>query len=168
MFLDQLVVSPMADGFTWYLMHAFRYNSVAVPDRFETDFASIPFPIDIFLPRWSNYGPAAVIHDWLYWEQTVTRRQADHTFLEAMRTLRVSRLKRTILWLGVRLGGWLAWWENARLKRSGYTRLRPPGAAWPAMPDWQRFRVRSISSWKWGQHRRNMDVQQAPPTPRTP
>jgi hypothetical protein len=164
-FLDQLVVSPLADGYTWYLIQTFRYDrdaasTIAVPERFETDFASIPFPLDALLPKWSNYGPAAVVHDWLYWDQPLSRGQADGVFNEAMVTLKVSWLKRNVLWLGVRLFGWWPWAENARLRRSGVSRLRPPGAGWPAMPTWQRFRLRSVGTWRPGQQR--------PAAPRTP
>ena len=153
-FLDRLIVSPMADGFTWYLEEGFRYRSLVDPNpgtitvvqRFETDFASIPSPLTVLLPKWSVYGPAAVVHDWLYWEQTKKRAEADAVFLEAMNTLNVPVWKRLALFAGVRIfGGW-AWWENKRLKLLGVTRMRPPRATWPAFPTWHRNRV-SLASW---------------------
>lgn len=169
-FLDGLVVSPLSDGRTWYLTQAFRYeraaaDTITVPDRFETDFASIPFPISAVLPSWNTYGPAAVVHDWLYWDQPMPRHAADHVFLDAMTTLEVGALTRTLLFLGVYLFGFVAWWQNQRIKREGHARLRPPGVAWPATPTWHRFRLFSPTTWR---PRRSPDAQQAPAAPRTP
>lgn len=158
-FLDRLVVSPLADGYTWYLDREFRYQTgpaddprtLSVPKRFETDFASVPSLLTVVLPKWGVYGPAAVVHDWLYWEQAGRRAAADGVFLEAMRILRVGALKRTVLYLGVRWFGWWAWAENASLKRRGVTRMRPEDATWPALPTWRRLRL-SPRAWlaRWG------------------
>jgi hypothetical protein len=147
-FLQRVIVTPLADGDTWYLDDNFQYEStilgadrpVTVPKGFETDFASIPSPITIVLPKWSDYGPAAIIHDWLYWSQSIQRRDADNVFLEAMQALNVSPIKQRIIYLGVRIFGRWAWWENGRLKARSVSRMRPPNATWPALPSWHRTR----------------------------
>jgi hypothetical protein len=153
-FLNRIVVSPLADGYTWYLDAVFQFQSVhpslmhpiTTPKGFETDFASIPSPLTIILPKWSVYGPAAIIHDWLYWTQSVSRKDADNVLLEAMRDLRVNLVKQTMIYIGVRAFGWWAWWENKRLKDRGVSRMRPPNATWPSSPNWHRFRL-SPGAW---------------------
>ena len=144
----------MADGFTWYLDEQFRYRTlmgphdgvIRVAKGFETDFASIPSPLTIVLPKWSVYGPAAVVHDWLYWVQNGDREDADSVFLEAMNVLGVEAWKRKILYLAVRIFGGVAWRGNRKLRAQGVTRMRPTGSAWPAFPTWHRRRF-SVASW---------------------
>ncbi len=86
-----------------------------VPQGFCTDFASVPRVL------WSlvgnpvgRYAAAAVLHDWLYATAPVDRARADALFLEAMGVLGVRWSQRWALYLGVRLGGWLAWRRHRR------------------------------------------------------
>jgi hypothetical protein len=126
-FTNALVVSPLADGRTWYLREPFVYdigakdsgNQVQVPAQFLTDFASVPRPLWWLFPPWGRYGNAAVVHDYLYWEQSRRRAEADVIFLEAMGVLGVSASTRYTLYLAVRAGGWWGWWRVRRLKRQG-------------------------------------------------
>ena len=121
-FTNILVVSPLADGKSWYLRESFGYsvgseNSedlIDVPLGFMTDFASVPRPLWWIFPRWGRYGNAAVIHDYLYWIRIRSRKESDNIFLEAMRVLQVGFVTRTLLYLGVRIGGWAAWWGSKR------------------------------------------------------
>ena len=91
-FTDILLVSPLADGKTWVIMRNFAYevgtegsgDVIDVTIGFQTDFATIPRPFWVILPKWGRYGNASVIHDWLYWTQARPRREADAIFLEAM------------------------------------------------------------------------------------
>lgn len=136
-FLDQLVVSPLADGLQWALMADFRYQDdwiIEVPKGFVTDFASIPQQLWSILPPWQRYGAAAVVHDWLYWDQTHTREQADNVLKDAMTALGVHDATISQIYNAVRLFGDSAWTKNAALKASGYTRQArldpdPPYAA---------------------------------------
>ncbi len=96
-FTDVLLVSPLADGKTWVIQRPFRYDvgaegssdTIAVPVGFRTDFATVPRLLWVVLPKWGRYGNATVIHDYLYWMQERTRREADCIFLEAMGVLGV-------------------------------------------------------------------------------
>jgi hypothetical protein len=158
-FLSPLVVSPISDGVTWFLCRPFFYlaangRTIEVPERFLTDFASIPSLLTPVLPRWSRYGPGAVLHDAAYWWQTGSRREADDLFWETMTALNVTGWKRLALFWGVRLGGWWAWHENARMRARGITRMQPHGARWPAEPTFERFRWTRLSSWRPGLDRR--------------
>ena len=67
-------------------------------------------------PRWGKYGNAAVIHDWMYWDQSRKRQEADQIFLEGMGVLEVPNWKRHIIYYAVRWFGWLAWSSNQRKK----------------------------------------------------
>ena len=113
-FTESLVVTPKPDGKTWIILSDFGYevgeegsgDVIGVPIGFHTDFASIPRPLWAIFPRWGKYGNAAVIHDFLYWEQDRTRVESDRVFLEAMRVLNVSFFIRKLIYYAVRLFGW--------------------------------------------------------------
>lgn len=82
-----------------------------VPKGFVTDFATVPFPFTLVVPRSGGHNPAAVLHDWLYVTTPIKRREIDLIFVNAMRArpLRVFIPKAGIMWLAVRVGGWFAW-----------------------------------------------------------
>lgn len=121
-FTDELLVSPLSDGRTWVICSDFGYDvgeegsgdTIDVPVGFKTDFASVPRLLWSIMPRWGRYGNAAVIHDFLYWQQERTRAEADMIFLEAMFVLKVTRFKRFLIYYAVRLFGWIAWGRNRR------------------------------------------------------
>jgi hypothetical protein len=58
-----------------------------------------------------------------------------------MKVLNVAFLTRAIIYFGVRIGGWFAWWENNRLKARGVKRMRPADETWPTSPNWYRIRI---------------------------
>ena len=74
-FTEALVVTPLADGNSWIIYKDFFYDvgvensgdRIQVDLGFVTDFASVPRILWWALPKWSVYGNASVIHDWLYW-----------------------------------------------------------------------------------------------------
>jgi hypothetical protein len=82
---------------------------ITVPAGFKTDLASIPRVLWNVLPPVGSYDAAAVVHDYLYQHNGVTRRQADDILHEAMGVLGVSSAVREAIYLGVRLGGWVTW-----------------------------------------------------------
>ena len=132
-------VSPYPDGVTWWLRRPLIYyrhpESIRIPRGFETDFASVPRLLQSVFPRWARYGPASVVHDWLYWNQQTTRAEADAIFLEAMVYLGVGKVTRWLLHLAVRGFGHLAWTDNVRIAKLGYSRVRT--VASPAQPTWK-------------------------------
>lgn len=134
-FLDELSVTPLADGIQWRINEHFRYESdlmlgaqLLIPARFVTDFASVPQSLWAEFPPWQRYGAAAVVHDWLYWAQIGTRDAADLILREAMTVLGVPILPIDAIYAAVRLGGSGAWTHNAQLKASGYTRQASPAS----------------------------------------
>ena len=71
-------------------LNAYGYH---VPVGFETDFTSIPRIFWRVLPPWSWYSPAAILHDWLYLVNGLTRKQTDDLFKEHIKALRLQYLK---------------------------------------------------------------------------
>ncbi len=131
-FTTALVVSPLSDGKSWVVLDDFKYHvgtensgdCVIASKGFATDFASVPRVFWWIIPRWGKYGNAAVIHDWLYWEQVKRdRKEADLILLEAMGVLGVSKWKKTLIYHAVRWFGWIAWFRNAADKDAGFNRV---------------------------------------------
>lgn len=126
-FTESLVVTPRPDGKTWVILSDFGYavgseesnDVINVPIWNFTDFASVPRILWIVLPRWGKYGNAAVIHDWLYWDQSRTRKEADEIFLEGMGVLEVGAWTKYAMYWAVRAFGWYAWSKNAKKKAAG-------------------------------------------------
>lgn len=114
----QLVVVPTDDGRRWKLKEDLIYKgsreTFTIPAGFETDFASVPRIFWSVLPPHGVYSRAAVLHDWLYIEQPVSRKDADGLFRRSMKELGVGYLKRTVMWLAVRTFGAKAWNRNSK------------------------------------------------------
>jgi hypothetical protein len=116
-FLEPLILKDNdSDKFT--LMESFSYSIgcldsdiiITVPKGFVTDFGSIPGFLWFVLPKLGKYNKAAVVHDYLYQmvrEKRFSRVVADSIFLEAMGVLEVPKWKRFVVYLGVRLFGWI-------------------------------------------------------------
>lgn len=99
------------DDGAWKLGKPLSYSSrvarrvITVPAGFRTDLASVPrLPVVYWLCGGRANKPA-VVHDFLYTEGVVARRIADAVFLEAMSVVGVPIMYRTLMWVGVRLGG---------------------------------------------------------------
>jgi hypothetical protein len=104
------------DGETWLLLSPFAYAPkdgapFYVQQGFVTDFASIPTrTLRGWLPPTGPYGPAAVIHDYLYqFPVELSRGDCDRIFNEAMKDLKVPGFTRRLVYAGVRAGGWATW-----------------------------------------------------------
>ena len=123
-FTTQLKVEPLPDGRKWKLLEDFEYYLgdktngmiIKVPKGFITDFASVPRLFWVILPPWERYGKAAVLHDYLYQSQKFIRLMCDAIFFEAMTVLKVPKWKKYLLYLGVRVGGWVPFKRYGRKK----------------------------------------------------
>ncbi|HEY96556.1 MAG TPA: DUF1353 domain-containing protein [Dehalococcoidia bacterium] len=130
-FTEVLTVSPLSDGRTWVTRKDFGYdigeegsgNTIDVPIGFMTDFASVPRFLWMIIPRWGKYGNAAIIHDYLYWEQKRSRKEADDVFLEAMGVLGVSPSTKWVMHKAVRVFGGFAWRGNTGRRKKGLSRV---------------------------------------------
>lgn len=107
------------DGRTDTLTEPFIYHRptgepIIVPEGFTTDYASIPrFFWRILPPRGDGsgavYGPAAVIHDYLYQSHAKSKADSDLIFYEAMEALEVAFWRRAVMYRGVYWFGGRAW-----------------------------------------------------------
>ena len=85
-------------------------RTIVVPAGFVTDFASIQVLHNAFLfvlfALVSGYGNyAATVHDFLYSEGQVSRKEADAILYRALRAEGVARWRAWLFWAGVRIGG---------------------------------------------------------------
>jgi hypothetical protein len=142
-----LGVTRFADAM-WYLTREISWSpnpgvalpSVTVPVGFVTDFASIPRALWSLLPRDGDYVWAAVVHDYLYWEQKTSKADADSVFNAAMEDYKIPTLERIAIYEGVSWGGQSSWDENARLKKAGEKRILKLFPAEPTISwaDWKK------------------------------
>lgn len=127
-FRTRLVVEFTDDG-RFVVEQPFEFLSevaeavIRVPAGMETDFASIPIGLRNLLSPTGRYGKSAVVHDLLYRSGLVggrrtTRKEADQVLLEGMQVLNVPRWQQALIYGGIRMGGWLAWWRYRRAERS--------------------------------------------------
>lgn len=86
-------------------------REIVVPIGFITDYASVPRIVGAYLLFGDKGKRAAVIHDWLYSGgiKGISREMADKIFLEALEATGYWRSTRWPMYLGVRVGGWVAW-----------------------------------------------------------
>ena len=116
------------------------YQPVRVPIGFVTDFASIPRVFWSLLRPDGTYSYAAVIHDYLYWEQYLSRETSDSIFRFCMEDFRIDANVVQAVYAGVRVGGGFAWDDNAKRKAAGERRVlkrfpTDPRVSWD---DWKR------------------------------
>lgn len=113
MFLTPLRLEAVIDKpETWTLLSDLVWHGatrIVVPAGFVTDLASIPRMLRWLLQQNGNSRRAAVLHDFLYATQPVTRAEADSIFRAALKAERVIGIGRGLYWAGVRVGGWLPW-----------------------------------------------------------
>jgi hypothetical protein len=98
-------------------------TKIVVPKGFVTDFASVPRIFWPILPPDDEYLLAAIVHDWLYWQQLGTKPQADAYLKAGMEELGVTSWKITAVFQGVARLGDSSWKGNSDLKKSGEKRL---------------------------------------------
>jgi hypothetical protein len=96
---------------------------VEVPTGFVTDFASVPRLFWTALPPDGDYTYAAILHDYLYWNQATDKATADLVLKAAMEDFGVPAAQAFAVYNGVKLGGQSAWDGNAALKVSGEKRI---------------------------------------------
>ena len=141
-------MTPFADGENSILNENLEYRvgdtkfTIVVPKGFVTDFASTPRAIWAVLPPAAAYQLAAIVHDFLYWDQGCTREQADALLRVAMAESKVDAFKRDIIWRAVRNFGQGPWTSNAREKGEGQPRVIPTNLlSIPPLMTWAEYRA---------------------------
>jgi hypothetical protein len=133
-FLTKLITDD--DAFPVTLVEPLIYQSailngvVRVPVGFVTDFASIPWIVQWRIPKLGPWNRAATIHDWMYSQgkfngTPMSRKTADRVLLEALSITVPAAEVSLMIFEGVRLGGWWAWW------RYRHTTFKPTDATPP-------------------------------------
>jgi hypothetical protein len=84
-------------------------GEITVWKGFVHDFASIPRIARSIIPQMGNHNGPAVVHDFTYRHHWFARGHCDALFLAAMKVAGVNWLRRNIIYLAVRVGGWVAW-----------------------------------------------------------
>ena len=117
-FRNDPILIPTDDG-EWKLFAELRYQTrtgqtLTIPHGFITDLASIPRVFHSLIPVNGKHRAAAIVHDYLYVTQIMTRAESDRIFLEAMEDLGVRWNQRWAMYSAVRVGGWLPWRKNTR------------------------------------------------------
>ena len=92
--------------------------SVTVKNGFDFDGASIPKLLwSIYgSPLNGNYVVASLIHDGLYASQKVSKSVSDKIFLDIMKQSNVGYIKRTSMYLAVKMFGGKDWKEASEYK----------------------------------------------------
>jgi hypothetical protein len=112
-----------------------------VPAGFVTDFASVPRPFWGIVAPVGYHSRAAIVHDFLYWEQGCTREEADKIFLLAMMASHVEASAREAIYASVRTSGEAEWAANVALRAQGRPRIIPDEyRQLPADVTWARYR----------------------------
>jgi Protein of unknown function (DUF1353) len=108
---------------TWAPSPGQPHGRVEVPAGFVTDLSSIPRLFWAVLPPDGDFAYAAVLHDYLYWEQDRPREESDQIFKLAMEDLNIDPKTIAVIQAALRVSGGSAWDSNARLKASGEKRI---------------------------------------------
>jgi hypothetical protein len=122
---------PFADWDFFYIDSELKWSPppeslfpvVRVPGGFATDLASVPRIFWSIFPPTGRYAWAAVVHDYLYWTQTVSRDDADEIIAQGMRDLKVPDATVKAFYAALRLTGGIAWSDNKKLKEAGERRI---------------------------------------------
>ena len=120
------------------------YAPVTVPVGFVTDFTSIPRVFWSALRPDGLYTYPAIVHDYLYWEQTVPRETADLIFKFGMEDFRVATPTIAAVYNAVKTFGGLAWQSNAKLKAAGEKRLLTKFPEDPTLT-WKQWKANSMN-----------------------
>jgi hypothetical protein len=142
-------MTPFGDGQDSMLTQDLQYRVlqttfvIVVPAGFVTDFASTPRALWSVIPPTGRYQLAAVVHDFLYWDQGCTREQADAIFRVAMAESNVKPFERDLMWDAVRKFGQSAWNDNAAAKQAGKPRIIPTAyMSIPPLVTWSDYQTK--------------------------
>ncbi len=124
-------VRPFLDWDFYYLDAELQWVSsenaslppVTVPKGFVTDLASIPSIFWSAYPPTGRYAYAAIVHDYLYWEQSTSRDVADEILAEAMRDAGTGKITTAGFRGALALAGGFAWDENRKRRDAGERRV---------------------------------------------
>lgn len=140
-------IRPSGNNRAFILLEEMEYKigeselRIRVPAGFVTDYASIPSSLWSLYSPHDQYSRAAIVHDYLYWSQLCSRKQADNLFMIAMQESEVPETTRKIIYNGVTAFGESAWKENQRQKEDGLPKVVPiKNKDFPPNWSWEMYR----------------------------
>ena len=115
-------------------------RQITVPRGFITDLASVPPYFAWAVPPTGQHGHAAILHDWLYWDQSTSRKVADDIFKLVMEEQNVEPALRNTLWAAVRLFGQKPWadWQTRHAENGKMIIKTFPDDTSVTWADWQK------------------------------
>lgn len=122
-------ISQLGDAKYWIVVRPITYvehrtgKTIVVPKGFVTDLASVPRKLWSLLSPIDSYMTAAILHDYLYWDQRCGQDEADIILNVAMKSYGVSSDKRHAIFDGVHFAGKQSYENNAQLKQKGESRF---------------------------------------------
>lgn len=122
---NQILLSPC--GSEWVVMRSIYYSLAGyvfcVSKGFTTDLASIPRLAKPLISVHGSHTKGAILHDFLYRYQPVSRKIADQLFLRQMKLDGVGRIKRYTIYNSLRLGGWVVYNKHKRSNKRNRDKL---------------------------------------------
>jgi Protein of unknown function (DUF1353) len=107
----------------WIANPGQNFSPVEVPKGFVTDLASVPAILWSIFPKAGRYAYAAIVHDYLYWTQAVSREEADSVLKAAMEDAKVDVVSQVGFYAAVRTFGASPWERNRKAKGAGEKRV---------------------------------------------
>ena len=96
-----------------------------MPIGFESDLASFPWFIKPLLSKLGRHQRGAILHDYLYRNQLVSKAWADAQFKAAMQQDGVAAWRIHAIMAGLYVGGWVGWRTNGKALKKGGGKLCP-------------------------------------------
>ena len=140
-------LQPFSDVEYWIVRGPLIYEigntgeKITVPVGFVTDFASVPPKLRPIFPKIGKYLFAAIVHDYLYWNQVCSKDEADEIFFLAMKESGVGGFTRHAFFQAVDKAGMSSWDKNKQNKKDGFIKIVPeshinaldrkPNLVWP-------------------------------------
>ncbi len=123
------VIAQLGDAKHWLTVKPIVYREkksglkVTVPKGFVTDLASIPRSLWFALSPIDKYMNAAILHDYLYWDQRCKQEDIDVILYSAMRSYAVTSNQRHAVFDGVHYFGEHSFLDNKERRIRGEQRF---------------------------------------------
>ncbi len=132
---------------TWLPNKGQNLPEVTVPRGFCCDLTSIPqFFWSFGLPKTGRYAYAAIVHDYLYWDQRTSREVADEILYTGMIDAGVGTITREAISFGVAQIPYFAqnaWDKNTKARKDGskrFLKVLPPRNKIISWAEWSKDR----------------------------
>jgi hypothetical protein len=114
-------IAPFGDATFWVVLAPIKYriwktdDFVIIPRGFVTDLASIPQAFWSLLPKTGKYMSAAILHDFLYYDQRCGKDNADLIFKMEMDLFGITTTESYLIYTAVKELGATAWRQNGEM-----------------------------------------------------